>query len=84
MQDSSGRDRQFEEFKAHFNNIVSSRQGWATGGLSQKVGGREDEKERRRRERAREKESDQLKGKVAKPLVGCVENSDFLILPSPS
>lgn len=56
MQDSSGRDRKFEEFKAHLGNIVSSRQDWATGGLSQKVwGGREDEKERRRRGRGRDR-----------------------------
>lgn len=52
MQDSSDRDRKLEEFKAHLGNIVSSRQDWTTGGLSQKVwGGREDEKERRRRGR---------------------------------
>lgn len=48
MQDSSSRDRKFEGFKAHLDNIVSSRQDWATGGLSQKVGGREDETERRK------------------------------------
>lgn len=53
------------------------------GGGGGRVGEREGEREthRERQVGARENESEQLKGKVAKPLVGCVENTDRLSHP---
>lgn len=61
------RDRKSEGLKAHLDNIVSSKQDWAAGGLSQQEGGREDEKERRRwrksrRERGRERDTERETG----------------------